>query len=331
LDVGHVSQDGLIPLYIPTSEWAPIWHAKYYASKRRLASVRRDYRTFLFDELRSAPNAILSNEDLSYFSAASVEQLRADLEDLGFQEFHIVLYVRDPADYFLSMLHSVLKLSLGTSPSGHDPATFHYDFLRTADTWEQTFPGSVEVRHYRHDPDFDVVQDFSSVMVGRFGMTIPLRSVRANTSLSAEGLKIMQDYRLAFWPDNGGVATPDAVRLYEMLARSTTDVAQTKPVLKPVVAECIRANHLADAEKLKTRYGVDLGLQGANPHHSLRPGGAMKVAEIVESVDPGVVYQLMLRLAHTTLGGAPAQRRLLARVVSRAHRTLRSFRSANVT
>lgn len=331
LNVGHSLQDPLTPLYIPTSEWEPIWFEKYYGSGPRFASLCRRYRSFLFGKLQSAQHAILSNEDLSYFSAASVRRLRDDLEGVGFEKFHIVLYVRDPADYFLSMLHSVLKLSLGVGPTGHDPASFHYEFLKTADTWERAFPGRVEVRHYRNDPDFDVVGDFSDVVDRRLGVTLRLQSVRANTSLSAEGLQLMQDYRRAFWPDNGGAATPDAVRLYWILARPAPDLPQTKAVLKAAVAEHIRANHTADADELRARYGIDLGLRDVNPRVELQPGQAVNVRDLVESIDPDVVYRLMLHVARATLSDPPAPRRLSTRIASRARRTMQSVRGANGT
>ncbi len=328
LDVGRVQQDALTSLYIPTSEWEPIWYEKFYRDERRFASLCRRYRSFLFEQLRSAQTAILSNEDLSYFSEASARRLRDDLKAVGFEKFHLVLYVRDPADYFLSMLHSVLKLSLGVDPTGHDPSSFHYGFLKTADTWEQIFPGCLEVRHYRRDPDFDVVQDFSGVVRRRLGVTVPLKPVRANTSLSAEGLQIMQDYRLAFWPDNGGVATPDVVRLYRILERSASAVPQTKAALKATVAEHIRASHKDDAEKIHSRYGIDLGLRDVTSHTILKPGEAVKVADMVGSVDSDAVHRLLLHVARATLDDPLAPRRLSTRIASRALRTVRSVRGA---
>lgn len=66
--------------------------------------VMRDrFRTFLFNRLRCAHHAILSGESLSgKMSAASLSDLRMNLLALGFRDFRIVIYVRDPADFYLS-------------------------------------------------------------------------------------------------------------------------------------------------------------------------------------------------------------------------------------
>ena len=117
------------------------------------------------------------------------------------------------------------------------------------------------------------------------GVSMSRQRLRENSTLSAEVMQIVQDYRDAFWPDSH-LRTADVQRLVSFLASSVEDVPQTKPVLKEALAQQIRANHSEDAEWLLSRYGVDLGIQ--NPTSAAATPGARRyrVDEIVQSVDP---------------------------------------------
>lgn len=311
----------LTPLYRPYEELPPWWRHEFPANDKRFQRMRRQFRRYFFDELRSASGAIISAEGLGGFTPAYADQLRRDLESLGFKAFHIVLYVRDPADYFLSRTQQRLKTA--SEPEFvENPASFRYQFLQAAETWEQIFPGSLIVRRFPNSPDHDVVDDFADVVKQCMGVTLPRFTVRMNTTLSAEAMQIIQDYRQAFWPDNGGNLTPDASWLVKFLKQSALDVPQTKPVLKPEVAELIRVNHSADAANILARYGVDLGLQNMHPTIAPPPQTSYHVEEILTSVDPEIVHQLLLRLARTELGRRPAQRPLPLRLAAGTYHSI---------
>jgi len=139
-----------------------------------------------------------------------------------------------------------------------------------------------------------------------------------NITHSAEAMQIVQDYRETFWP-NTEILTPDAARLVEFLGRSRQDIPQTRPVLKPELAEQIRANHKSDAEVLYSRYGVDLSLGNCRPTAVVPRGDAYRVDEIVESVDPEIVQRLLLHLARI---GLRRKRSLPLRVAASAYRRI---------
>jgi hypothetical protein len=251
------------------------------------------------------------------FSAPHASLLRQDLESLGFRDFHVVLYVRDPADYFLSFMQQFLKAS-DPQPFIKDPVSWRYRFRRITEMWEQVFPDRLIVRKFPSDTHEDVVEDFASLLMQHLGVTLPRVTLRENTSLSAEGMQILQDYRETFWPDNGGRITPDTARLVRFLAEQAHGIPQTKPTLKPELAELIRANHKADAEILYASYGVDLGLQNCSATAAQPRETPYGVSEIVESLDPEIVRKLLLRLARTELGLSS----LLAGVATRAYRAI---------
>lgn len=309
----------LAPLYRPYEDIPQWWRHQYPVNDRRFQRMREQFRRFLFDELRSASGAIISAEVLGGFTPALVEQLRHDLESLGFNEFHIVMYVRDPADFFLSRTQQHLKTALGPT-FVEDPVSFRYEFRQAAQAWEQVFPGDLIVRQFPRLPDHDVIDDFADLLKQHLDVTLPRLPVRMNTTLSAEAMQILQEYRQTFWPESGGFLTPDAARLVRFLAESAKDLPQTRPVLKKEVAEQIRANHSADADVILARYGVDLGLGQLTPIPVSASRTMHRVDEIVEFVDPEIIHQLLMRLARSELGRRPAKRPLPLRLAGRVYR-----------
>jgi len=321
LQKGEHNQRRIVVLYSKHDELSRSIRADYRADDGRFQRMRTRYRDFLFAQLRSPKDAILSAEGLSTFMPMEATRLRDDLESLGFRDFHVVLYIRDPADYYLSIIQQRLR-GPAEPPFVSDPALFQYEFRRIAETWEHAFPGSLIVRRYPSANQHDVVDDFASVLKENMGISLPRFPMRMNTTLSAEAMQILQDYRGMFWPDNDGFLTPDSAALAEFLQQSGTDLHQTKPVLQEHVATQIRANHMADAERIFSRYGVDLVLAQLSP----TPGGSRSqsysVDEILESVDPEIVRQLLLRFARTELGRTPAKRPLPLRIAARAYRAI---------
>jgi hypothetical protein len=304
---GDRCHERLAMLYQPYEDWAPWMRQAYPSRRRQMESLRRQYRRFLFGELRSAGDAVLSAEALSYFSPRLVAQLRDDLESLGFRDFRVVLYIRDPAEFYISSAQQRLRVHI-RPPLVKDPVSFRYNFRRMTETWEQAFPDRLIVRKFSSDPSLDVIDDFANLLKQYLGVSLPRAGIRENTSLSAEGMQILQDYRETFWPDSGGIITPDVARLVSFLLGPARDIPQHKPVLKEQVAAQVRANHKGDADELYRRYGLDLGLRDLDPIAPLPPRQTYRVEDIVQSVDPRTVGQILLRLAPAGLGGSPAER-----------------------
>jgi hypothetical protein len=67
------------------------------------------------------------------------------------------------------------------------------------------------------------------------------------------------------------------------------------------VAESIRARHKSDADFVFSRYGVDLGLSDVNSDAALYPSRTQRVEDLLETVDRGVIEELLLRFAHSNV------------------------------
>ncbi len=313
----------LLALYKPYEHLPQLMRQDFGPAGKSYSRMRERYREFLFEELAAARGAVMSGESLGrHFSPALAVRLREDLESLGFEECHVVLYVRDPADFFLSATQQRLKMTY-PPPFVSDPASFKYDFLQTTETWEEAFPGRLIVRRFPTEPDSDVIADFAAVMKQCLGVETPRIPLRSNSTLSAEGMQILQDYRYRFSPDAGGHLAPDAAKLVQFLSESSPRLPQTKPCLKNEVAERVRANHKEDAEVLLSRYGVDLGLHNNYDSAAALPrDNPYTVGEILDSVDPEVVHHLLLLLARQELGRSSGKRSSAFRIASRIYRSI---------
>jgi len=339
----------LVMLYYPHHELVGNIRKEYPLDDRRFQRDRQEYRRFFFEKLMAANGAVISAETLCGYNASRVAKLRRDLESAGFREFHVVIYIRDPSDFYLSRTQQILKatgsdpsrcLSRSQEASGYadvqqqlvmDPASFIYDFRRALETWEQIFPGRLIVRLFPDGLHHDVVRDFASVVEERTGLSLPYFPVRSNRTLSAEGMQIMQDYRKTFWPDCLEMTT-DALGLVRFLESSLESTPQTKPVLKREFASQIRANHSGDAELVYAHYGVDLGLRNLTPTAAVPHGRAYRIDEIVESVDPEIVRKLLFQIARSAfgrspeIGRSPAGRSLLVRVAASCYHIIPAAR-----
>lgn len=309
--------------------------SEFPADDERFRAMRLRYHTFIFDKLRSASSAIISAEALSQFTAAEVQDLRADLESAGFEDFHIVLYIRDPADFYLSLVQERLKSTV-EPPLIPDPREFTYQFREMAEIWDGTFPGRLIVRPFLGGPYHDVIDDFANLLRHHLGLRLPRMPLRLNATLSAEGMQIVADFRQDCAPENDGVMTADAVRLVGLLQQSAGLVEQTKPALKDAIAQQIRVRHCADAAIIASRYGVDLsvkevGLKQAEAATVTDTHPAYRVTDILRSVNPNIVYQLLLMLARTELTRSSGKGSMPLRVASRAYQRIPAdWRSARL-
>lgn len=301
-------QNRIISLYLAHDELPITW-------KDLDPSLNRCFNRVFFEQLNLRREVVISAEALSaWFQPASIRRLRLDFEKAGFSRFCIVLYIRDPADYYLSYTQQMLKSTFDCAPAGEHPGIFRYQFRRIAETWEEIFPGNLIVRKYPSCADGDVVRDFADILRDKLGVSVPIHDYRVNKSLSAEGMKILQDYRLQFPDVRGpGILTADAAKLVAFLHGSRESIEQTKPVLRPEIAEGIRANHREDAEYIYSKYGVDIRSPGVSSEN-FNLDRSYRVSDLVELCDVGVIQRILQLMTRSCLQEQEERRSLLDRV-----------------
>lgn len=298
----------LSTLYLPHERLPLHWRLRYPEDDRSYRSMKTKFRDFLFGALRNSSKTILSGESLSSrFSAKEAVQLRNDLRAVGYTSFHIILYVRDPADYYLSRTQQVVKSSSDLAPRPESPFTFRYNFKEMIAAWEQAFPGQLTVKLYRTQHSNDVVQDLFMLVEQLMGVSLTKPNIRANSTLSAESMKIIHDYRISYWPHRTEL-THDTIMLVRYLEQTMLHTPQSKPILRPEIADHIRRNHLPDAELLDARYNVGLSSITYDASSSPIKDQHYSIDALLSNVDHNIVCELLLGLTRSQLKPSAAVR-----------------------
>jgi hypothetical protein len=204
-----------------------------------LNAVMTDFKRELDTCFLQNDNIILSTEYLNVFSRQEVVRFRADLEQYALGDVAVVIYVRKPADFYLSLVNQAIR----RSSTIHDPRTYRYEFRRAISIWSEIFDGKIIVRPFDRAllHQHCVVKDFVKLASDFFSHEIAGVEPRdANESLSAEGCMVLQMYRdvLPGHSDSLHIRrTPPG--LVRILRQSLENLPQSKARLRKEVEEVI--------------------------------------------------------------------------------------------
>jgi hypothetical protein len=274
--------------------------------------MRRDFKAFLSTlhnriEASKAHTAILSGEML--FRKVGVKK-RAALKKMFApvaEEITIVAYVRSPAKFYMSQVQQVLKASHRIV----DPKPVAYRVPLEA--WE-ALTEDVRVIPYAREQFHgqDIALDFLHRFFPDLGEVLePHHFQASNQTISAEGIDILQKYRLYNHAENGGQFTSDTGELLKLIAEVETEIGPcTRPVLHASLAE-----YLARASKdllwLRERYGIlfddidyDAIKGGLAP-----PPPPQEIADICR-LDPVLRDRLMMRVMNRLAVKATGERKI---------------------
>lgn len=210
-------------------------------------SYWRDLSSILAEQ----DKVILSSEYLSFLAEPEIRFVKERLKGVGFDKFHIVVYVRDPIRHYLSAVQQKIKASY----KFWSPASYRSSARSVLETWEAVFPGCLTVKAF--DPENFrsgcVVQDFLSVCESLLGSRVSdYRVIKTNESISLEAMYIMREYRELFHADNEDKFSKDSVRLLKALSA----LGGEKPALRDDCKMLMKENHLQEIEWLSSQYGL---------------------------------------------------------------------------
>ena len=209
-------------------------------------------------------NILLSVEEIS---SPLMSRIRPDtvaaIRDFIHRDGHpvrLLVYVRRPEDFYLSMMQEKFKRSGGLVP----PADFRTDFAAIIRIYEEAFETRAIVRPFERQQwregdllvdFFDQIRDLADVDVA--ALSPP--AGRANESLSAETMFALDLLRR--FPDSMTEKHLYSFAESERLWRKLRDIAEEagytrKPRLFAPVAETVAAANRHDADELLSRYGV---------------------------------------------------------------------------
>lgn len=238
---------------------------------------------------------ILSAENFFGVNPALISNLIDDA--LGFlTKKHVISFLRHPVDLYLSTVQQQLKADHKFSA----PETFKRDLVRPFKLWAaQKDLESVSVRLFsaNHMKDKSVIAEFNSVLSKITNdESINLPDMRANTSLSAEQMIVLQDFRKDFLSERSGFFDPKSskiVDLFNKLNEINKNVIGTKPELLDAVSACImskNSENIAAAEKAFP----GIGLQNLHPRpdtgsDSNKVDWSSDVRSIIKKYDPKIL------------------------------------------
>lgn len=205
------------------------------------------------ENIKDHDNIIVSSEFLFLSDNDEVAAIKAYLTNLGFTEIHVIMYLRDPAKYYLSVAQQALKNHYKL-PS---PDNFRYDMYDAIGNWELISPQSTIFKEF--DKSFlhngDVISDFNQY-IKNFGYKFKLKLENAkNESMSVEGTVILQDFHRLLELSN---LDESEVTNNKLRARRFSNKAAkgTKPVLNVDIADYIYNKKYTEIAKVANEYGV---------------------------------------------------------------------------
>jgi len=219
-----------------------------------------------FDFLESISNAnkiIISSEFLSRFRQKEVLALKDDLKNIGFTNFLILCYVRDPVSYFRSVLQQKMK----ASHIPLSPKEFRYAFRRCIELYCNLFNNNIIIQAYDNTLHQGcVVQDFIMRAEEFFNTrSLRIKTKNTNRSLSAEALFILQQYRKLYESEMENVFTDKSQALLEILSKLPA-TKTTKIKLQQGVGQIITHYHKEDIDWLEAKFKIRF-----EKHHQAHP------------------------------------------------------------
>ena len=243
---------------------------------------------------------VLSNEALLQLGPDALPDVLSRISP-DIERIDVVAYVRDPSSMYLSILQQTLKASYTYSAPD--------DYSRPIDEWLQNWRShpaidSVTVRLFDRGEmvGASAIADFAQVFGAITGMSdFSLPEQDQNTSLCAEQMIILQEFRHRFCHRHNKKNTPESVRLvrfFENLNRA--GLPGTKPALVADANTEIRSRHAEMVRVLMDDYGVRLKATPTPdpPARAPEERNWTSVSNLLEDFSADMIARLKLFIPH---------------------------------
>jgi len=251
-----VHHEAITTLYKPFNRIPRAVRSRFSSDNEEYAAYVKTVSEAVERLLKRHDCLVLSSEHLYNIDEASVVSLAERLRQQGFESVKVLLYLREPASFFLSQAQQRVKASCRLP----DPNSRLTEYSSYVARWQSVFE-DVEVREF--SPEFlaegDVVQDFIQVMNSFFNthITVPDKLIRrANDSLSTEGIALVRSFREQFYADADHQVNKPTNELIRLIQRCEEEgLKVSKPRLKPSVRDRINSLHEEEVGRLREQLG----------------------------------------------------------------------------
>lgn len=248
----------------------------------------------LQDDIESCDYVIISSEDFLTFDPEEVVEI-LQMITLDIESIDAIAYIRDPLGQYLSRAQQSIKASYRFQR----PDTFIRPVDRWLSHWE-SFPmiSSLTVRHFDRGQlvGGNAVADFEHVVKGLTGKDFSLEHINENSSLSAEQMVVLQDYRSQFCRQIEGKLAPGSSRLIDFFTTMNEDgLIGSKPQLSKDAAARVATGNAAIVERLNSKFGFTLDCPMPPEDHELEAKENWnRIADILIDVQPHFVHHLKM-------------------------------------
>ncbi|MDO6835852.1 hypothetical protein Q4596_09465 [Pseudoalteromonas carrageenovora] len=227
--------------------------AKYKNDPQGYLAYQNAIKASFKENTHGHDNVIVSSEFLFLSDKSEIESIKSYLVDLGFTEIHVIMYLRDPAKYYLSVAQQALKNHYKL-PS---PDNFRYDMYDAICNWKLINPQSTILKEFdkRFLHNGDVISDFNQY-IQNLGYKFKLKLENAkNESMSVEATVILQDFHRLLELSN---LDETEFTNSKLRARRFSNKAAkgTKPVLNVDIADYIYNKKYTEVAKVANEYGI---------------------------------------------------------------------------
>lgn len=260
-------------------------------------SFKNNFAHVLNEKICPANNVFLSSEFMFNFELNEVLCLKKYLQGRGFESFLIVVYLRDPASYYLSYTQQKLK---GSSKI-YSPFKFKIGYKKHVERWENVFgEKNIIVREYSKATlnKGNVLTDIETLINQFFEISVSLPEVSTNRSLTAEGMAILQKFRTDYLQEYENRFAAESDILIKRLSGEKLAECGSTPRLKKAYEDLLRIKNSDDISYLQENFGIFKNLPinaGSLPDVSEYTGS---VIDILEDFDQSIYCQLLFYLIY---------------------------------
>ncbi|MEM9038639.1 MAG: hypothetical protein AAGD33_01960 [Actinomycetota bacterium] len=266
-------------LYKPYDRLARGIRAKVDAVPGGYEATRAAVRDEFQPALSSGDDLILSTEFFDSLSGDEVARFVDELTRAGYDEIAVLVYLRGPAPLYLSRTQQLVKASGSIVP----PDRFRFGYRSRVEVWADRV-NRLFVRAVEPGAD-DVVEDALSVAERFFGIALARPAVaRENSSLSSEGMILLQRYRRIVHADRDDQFLPDSNRLLDVIRAVESEHGNlTQARLAGWASDAVAAVNAEDLAWLAEQH--DLDLRGASAEAVDRPRPVTAVLDVADVLD----------------------------------------------
>jgi len=227
-------------------------------SKEEINKHQKKIKKRFLKQIRGKRKIIISGEHLVEMSSEGVYKLKHDLMKQGFTEFLVLLYIRDPASHYLSLMQQKIKFSTTNIIS---PENYFFPYSQYIKTWESIFPESLLVREFNRKRlvGNDILSDFTYVASDFFNQNLESFATKEkNESLTVEQIVVLQKFRKNTYPGRNDNVTrlTRSIKFYIMNYIFELIEKGTKIELKNEVIRILLSSHDNEITYLANNWGI---------------------------------------------------------------------------